>query len=69
MPGLDHPAEDAVEDAAKDDAPDGPAAGGIYAMLFDMDGTLCDTDPIHHEEGGGLNVTSVNPVVTPKSAW
>lgn len=22
---------------------------GIYALLFDMDGTLCDTDPIHHE--------------------
>ena len=22
---------------------------GIYAVLFDMDGTLCDTDPIHHE--------------------
>jgi HAD superfamily hydrolase (TIGR01509 family) len=23
--------------------------GGIHALLFDMDGTLCDTDPIHHE--------------------
>ena len=23
--------------------------GGIHAFLFDMDGTLCDTDPIHHE--------------------
>ena len=21
----------------------------IYACLFDMDGTLCDTDPLHHE--------------------
>ena len=32
--------------------PDGGGGGtteGIYAMLFDMDGTLTDTDPIHHE--------------------
>ena len=32
--------------------PDGSGGGddaGIYACLFDMDGTLCDTDPLHHE--------------------
>ena len=30
--------------------PDGSGGGddaGIYACLFDMDGTLCDTDPLH----------------------
>ena len=33
--------------------PDGSGGGddacGIYACLFDMDGTLCGTDPLHHE--------------------
>lgn len=28
--------------------------GGIKCFLFDLDGTLCDTDPLHHEVFGDL---------------
>ena len=51
--------------------PDGSGGGddaGIYACLFDMDGTLCDTDPLHHEvfsnlllahgKNGGVPITT-----------